>query len=474
MSELLAQKQLVKWREDPAQMIRDLFDTELDDWQKDVCDAFPKHQRIAMQACKGPGKTAVMAMLIWNFLLTRPHPKVVCTSITGANLQDGLWAELSKWQKRSKLLSEAFEWQKERIFLKEHPETWFASARTWPKDGNAEQQANTLAGIHADYVLFVLDEVGGIPDAVMVAAEAALSSGIETKILMAGNPTHRSGPLYRAVTTERHLWYVKEITGDPDDPKRAKRIDPNWARAQIEKYGADNPWVLVNVFGKFPPSSENTLVSPHDVEVAQRRNPPPDSYADAPVILGIDVARYGMDRTVFTVREGPICYEQEVRRGWDTMQTVGYAVHLINKHRPDAVFVDEVGVGAAVVDRLRELGYPVIGVNASHASPDERYYNLRAYMWAKMAEWVKTVGCLPTEARDLARELTSVPYEFASNGKMKIKSKEDLKKDGVPSPDLADSLALTFAYPVAPKARWKNDAALTQRVFTEYNPFPEV
>lgn len=156
------------------------------------------------------------------------------------------------------------------------------------------------------------------------------------------------------------------------------------------------------------------------------------------------------------------------------MQTVGYAVYLINKHRPDAVFVDEVGVGAAVVDRLRELGYPVIGVNASHASPDERYYNLRAYMWAKMAEWVKTVGCLPTESRDLARELTSVPYEFASNGKMKIKSKEELKKDGVPSPDLADSLALTFAYPVAPKVRWRNNTELTQRVFTEYNPFPEV
>src|SRR5690606_40890483 len=116
-------------------MIRDLFDTELDDWQKDVCDAFPKHQRIAMQACKGPGKTAVMAMLIWNFLLTRPHPKVVCTSITGANLQDGLWAELSKWLKRTKLISEELEWQMVRIFITENPETRFAASCTLHRDG---------------------------------------------------------------------------------------------------------------------------------------------------------------------------------------------------------------------------------------------------------------------------------------------------------------------------------------------------
>lgn len=474
MSDLLAQKQLVKWREDPAQMIRDLFDTELDDWQKDVCDAFPKHQRIAMQACKGPGKTAVMAMLVWNFLLTRPHPKVICTSITGDNLADGLWAELAKWQKKSPLLSEAFEWQKQRVFLKEHPETWFASARTWPKDGNAEQQANTLAGVHADYVLFVLDEVGGIPDAVMVAAEAALASGIETKIMMAGNPTHRSGPLYRAATTERHLWYIKEITGDPDDPKRAKRIDPNWARAQIEKYGADNPWVLVNVFGKFPPSSDNTLISPEDVRKAQERHVEPSEFRDAAKVLGVDVARFGSDRTVFTLREGPICYKQEVRRGWDTMQTAGYVVHLIEKHKPDAVFVDVIGVGAGVVDRLRELGHPVVGVNSSAASPDEKYLNLRAYMWAKMAEWVKTVGCLPSDAHDLAREMSSVPYDFSSNGKMKIKSKEELRKDGIPSPDLADSLALTFAYPVAPKHSAIKGRSLTHSTVHEYNPFPEV
>jgi phage terminase large subunit len=166
---------------------------------------------------------------------------------------------LGLWQGRSKLLSETFQWTKTRIFAKEHPEAWWCSARTWAKSADKDQQANTLAGLHSDYILFVLDESGGMSDAIMASAEAALSSCIEGHIVQAGNPTHLSGPLYGACTRERRLWFVVDIDGDPDNPKRASRVSIERARQQIEKYGRDNPFVLVNVFGQFPPSSLNAL-----------------------------------------------------------------------------------------------------------------------------------------------------------------------------------------------------------------------
>jgi len=175
--------------------------------------------------------------------------------VSGDTLADNLWAEMAKWQARSQLLSEKFQWTRTRIFNKARPETWWMSARTWAQSADRVRLGQTLAGLHADHIMFVLDESGGIPDAVMASAEAALSSCVEGHIVQAGNPTHLEGPLWRACTTERRLWHVTEITADPDDPKRATRVKADWAREQIEKYGRDNPWVLVNVFGRFPPSA---------------------------------------------------------------------------------------------------------------------------------------------------------------------------------------------------------------------------
>ena len=229
-----------------------------------------------MKACKGPGKTTLLAWIILNFLGTRDSPRVGATSITGDNLSDNLWAELAKWMARSAYFSTAFTWMRTRIEYREAPANWYASARTWPKTGNPEEQANALAGLHADHVLFVLDESGGIPQGVMATAEAVLATGVECKVVQAGNPTHTTGPLradpslatvmdttgplHRACTIDRHLWHLIQITGDPDNPKRSPRIKLDWARQQIASYGRDNPWVLVNVFGEFPPDFPLFLV----------------------------------------------------------------------------------------------------------------------------------------------------------------------------------------------------------------------
>src|SRR5471032_2801653 len=138
-----------RWKDEPALFVRELFGVVPDPWQDEVLKAFPQSPRIAMKACKGPGKTAVEAWLAWNFLLTRPHPKIAATSITSDNLADNLWSEMSKWQARAPYLREQFEWTKTRIFSRDYPETWWMSARTWNRTADKNQQGNTLAGLHA-------------------------------------------------------------------------------------------------------------------------------------------------------------------------------------------------------------------------------------------------------------------------------------------------------------------------------------
>lgn len=476
----LATDRIRLWREDPVVFVREVLGAEPDAWQVDVLRAFVSNQRLALKACKGPGKSTVMAWCGWNFLLTRPHPKVVATSITGDNLRDGLWTEFAKWQAKSPLLKHAFAWSAERIVAKDHPETWWASARQWAKGADASQQANTLAGIHADYVLFLVDEAGGIPDGVVAAAEAGLSTGTETKLFLSGNPTHLSGPLYRACTRDRSLYWVKEISGDPDDPNRAPRIDIEWARRQIEQNGRDNPWVLVNVFGKFPPGQSNALLGVEDVTDACRRS---ISFADVehePKILGVDVARFGDDRTVFFPRQGRAGMGAKVFRNLNTMEVADQVALSIERWSPDAVFVDQTGVGAGVVDRLQQLGHNVTGVDNGSKALDHRFADRRCEMWWKMADWIRSGGCLPDDS-ELISELTAPTYEFDASNKFRLESKKELKKRGLASPDKADALALTFTAPVAPKmfAGLKRAHATTdydpyatpeKRVETEYQP----
>lgn len=444
-----AASKLRAWREDPVLFVREVFNVEPDAWQADILRAFPTNQRMAMKACKGPGKTCVIAWLVWNFLATRPHPKVACTSISGDNLADGLWSELAKWMKRSAFLDAEFEWTKTRVYQKKNPETWWASARQWAKGADAAQQADTLAGLHADYLLFVLDESGGIPDAVMAAAEGGLSTGIECKLLQAGNPTHVEGPLWRACTSERHLWHVVEITGDPTDPKRSPRISVQWANEQIEKYGRDNPWVLVNVFGKFPPASLNSLLGPDECTAAMGKHLAPHVYEKAPRILGVDVARFGDDRTVIVPRQGLVMFQPIIMRNARTTEIAARIAVASDRWKPDAIFVDgSGGYGGGVVDSCLEAGIICTEVQFGGKPNDERYFNKRAEMWFEMADWAKRGAAMPN-IPELVRELTAPTYTFSS-GKLRLEEKDQIKKRLGFSPDIADGTALTFAQPVVP------------------------
>lgn len=449
------------------------FGVDLDPWQLEALQALgdPDKQRIAMKACKGPGKTALLAWTIWWFLVCQAdkgaHPKGAATSITGDNLADNLWPELAKWQQRSEFLQTAFVWTKTRIFAKDHPETWFFSARSWSKSADSTRQADTLAGLHSDYLMFVLDESGGMPDSVMAAAEGGLSTGKWAKIIQAGNPTNLDGPLYRACTRDRNLWSVIEITGDPDDPKRSSRISAKWAREQIAIHGADNPWVLTNVFGKFPPSSINALIGPDDITEAMGRTYRGDSYAHAAKILGVDVARFGDDRTVLFPRQGLNASRPVSMRGMRTQEIVARIAIAVNRWQPDAIMVDDTGgYGAGVIDGCLQAGMVVMGIPFSGRATDPRYYNKRAEMYFRASEWVKkSKGALPPVA-ELVREASAATYAIKGD-KLIIEDKGQIKDRLGYSPDLWDAFCLTFAQDVMPRFIAPGIARRSNRAITE-------
>jgi phage terminase large subunit len=485
MSMADASDHLLRWREHPVQFVREVFGVEPDAWQAQVLEAFPHRQRLAMKACKGPGKTAVEAWLAWNFLLTRPEPKVAAVSVTAENLADNLWSEMAKWQQRSPLLKATFEWNKSRIFCRQSPETWWMSARSWSKTADRAQQGSTLAGQHADHVLFILDESGAIPDSVMASAEAALSSCVEGHIVQAGNPTHLEGPLWRACTTERALWHVTEITADPDDPMRSSRVKAEWAREQIQKYGADNPWVLVNVFGRFPPGSLNTLIGPDECREATKRFYRPEDIAGHARVLGVDVARFGDDASVIFPRQGLVAQRPLKFRNLDGTQGAGVVARKWKEWGADAVFIDDTGGwGASWIDNLRTLGHAPIAIGFAARPNDPRYENKRSEMYFEAIDWIRRGGALP-DCPELVAALTQTTYSFRGD-RLLLEPKEQLKQRLGCSPDEGDAFALTFAQPVAARPVY---ASLTDELYhrtmqarrrgrpgmclTEYDPLGE-
>jgi hypothetical protein len=479
-----AAQRIALWRKSSATFARDNFRFEPDAWQADAMAAWDRgDQRIALKACKGPGKTAILAILAWQFLATRLHPKVAATSISGDNLMDGLWTEMSKWQQKSPFLSGAFEWQKTRIVARDHPETWWAAARTWSRSADVNTQGQTLAGLHADNILFVLDETGGMPVTILSTAETALAAGKECRIIQAGNPIETQGALGWACLRNPHLWTVIEITADPDDPKRSPRISKEYAKSQIEQYGRDNPWVMANIFAKFPPSSPLNFIGTDLVEQAATREA--TCIATDPLVLGIEVARFGDDEAGICPRKGRDArtLPWEFFRNIDTMQLAARAVERRNDYRADAVFVDGGGVGGGVVDRCRQLKVNVFdvqfGARADSAQPRKSdmgtYANKAAEMWGRMREWLK-IGAIPQDPI-LHAQLTSRRYAFVvKDGRDAIilEPKEDMKRRGLASPDRADALALTFAFYVQPTISaggprgYRGSASTVQH---EYDPF---
>lgn len=469
--------ELLRWRKDPIAFVRENFQVEPDEWQKDGLRAFASEaenkKRISYQACAGPGKSALLAWQGLNFLTCYgergEHPKGAAVSVTSENLQDNLWPEFEKWRRRSPFLTAALDWNRKRICLREHPKTWFISARSWPKTASAEAQGKTLSGLHSKYVLALIDESGDIPVSVLKAAEQALSNCSFGKILQAGNPLSRDGMLFAASSTLRHQWHVIRITGDPDDKKRSPRISKDWAKQQIDTYGRDNPWVMSYILGKFPPASINQLIDVDMINAALGRHLDEAEYGYSQKRLGVDVARFGNDSTELAPRQGLAAFvivTMRNARGPEIAARVALARERWSWE--NCYFDDTGGWASSAEDALHQARIPYIPVNFGGKADDPRYFNKRSEMWFRMSHWLKRGGCLPEDPQ-IARELAAPTYTF-QNGKFRLEEKEQIKERLGFSPNKADALALTFAHAEAPQRNKYRHPAIREERVTDWDP----
>lgn len=396
----------------------------------------------------GVGKTAYVGMVADFIRSTRPASHGRVTANTGSQLSSTTWAEISKWGKRS-ITAHWFDFQA-RSIIAFADKKWRLDAIVWD-----DKSPEAFAGLHAatSSPYYIFDEASRIPKIIMETAQGALTDG-EPFLMLFGNGTRNSGYFYETHNRNRERWIRRKV-----DSRKAKVSNKELIDRWIEEYGLDSDYTRIRVLGDFPKQSAEQFIGAELVKGARRR----EAICNLvdPIIFGVDVARFGDDHSITTVRRGRDCrtHERLKFHGLDTMQYAARIAEYAERLRPDAIFVDGGGVGGGVVDRLRQLTVPnVIEVNFG-SKGDGRYLRRADVMWAGMKEWLAG-GAIPDDD-DLQSELTTREYFFSSDNRITLESKDDLKARGEHSPDWADSLALTFAYPVGPRNP-RNDDVLTR------------
>lgn len=443
---------LRRWTAEPHVFVRQVIGAEPDEWQDKLLKEMPQHSRIAIAGSKGCAKTAFEAWALWWSMTTQPGCNIGAVSISGENLRDGLWKEAALWQAKAPLLQALFKWSPERIVRKTEPGTWFASARTYNRAADPNAQAQSLAGLHGRFVTFIIDEAGGVPLAVVAAADAALATGKpghQLRVIVGGNTTSPKGGLHHVVTKQRHLWHCVRITSDPDDPMRTPRVSAEWARQQIKLYGRDNPWVKINVFAEFPEQAVGKLLSLSEAEAASERKV--EENRREPLVLGVDVGQV-TDAAVIYARRGRLLYDEPiVMRGKNSIFMAGEIIRVAKELGAVTVFIDVGGPGIGVFDQMRALGFSTVVPVwfGGGADDDTRYANKRTEMHVRIAEWIRGGGAIG-RATELIQDLCEPELGWNVKGQQLLEPKEHVRDRLGRSPDWGDAAALTFAYPVAP------------------------
>lgn len=420
----------------------------------------------------GIGKSALTSWIILFISSTRPHSKGVVTANTSEQLKTKTWGELGKWHKLC-VTGNWFDYNNSKgnmnLAHKKFAETWRCDAQTC-----REENSESFAGLHAatSTPYYIFDEASAVPDKIFEVSEGGLTDGEPMRFLF-GNGTRNTGYFHRTHHRLKHRFRTWKIDSR-DVQGTNKDLFERWA----EDWGDDSDFFKVRVRGMFPNASSLQFIPGGDVERAQNDNDVIYTVHD-PIIMGVDVARFGDDQSVIYTRIGRdgASIPPKKFRGLDTIQLaqrVIEAAEEVNKflNRPvDAIFVDGGGVGGGVVDQLRALHVNVIEVNFGSKSGNVRYNNKRAEMWGNMKEWLQT-GRIVNDP-ELYDDLTGVEYGFTiSDNKIQLEKKEDMKKRGLASPDMGDALALTFAFPIgAIQVAGARDLQEAQFVEHDYDPY---
>ncbi len=426
----------------PVEFCEDIFGVELETWQADVMRAVVAgERRVSIRSGHGVGKTGLLGMLSVYGMIFHERINIVATAPSKPQLEDGLFAQIKIWFSRlPAALRGLFEVRTDRIERVSSPEECYFAIRT-----SRAETPDALQGIHIDggVVWLLGDEAAGIPEKVFEAASGSMS-GHNCTTILTGNPTKSQGFFFDTHHKLRSMWMTVKVSC-----VGSRRVSPDFIADMLARYGEESNAYRARVLGEFPTSDDDTLISLELVESARVREIILDPRARK--TWGVDPARFGDDSAALCKRWGKVVPERV--RSWkklDTMQLTGAIKNEWDNtpvdERPESIFVDVIGIGAGVVDRLRELQLPVVGINVSESpSFGGSYVNLRAELWDAGKRWLKGLDCrLPDDER-LTGELTLPRYKFASNGKMQIESKDDMKRRGVKSPDFADAFLLTFA-----------------------------
>lgn len=423
--------------------------------------------RTAVASGHGIGKSAVVAWIVHFIMSTRPNAKGVITANTSEQLSTKTWAEIAKWHR----LSITGHWfdittgkGAMRMRHKDYPESWMCVAQTC-----REENSEAFAGLHAadSTPFYIFDEASAIPEKIWEVSEGGMTDG-EPMWFVFGNPTRNSGSFHSCFNRQRHRWHTMQV-----DSRSVQITNKKQLQQWVEDYGEDSDFVRVRVRGVFPNASSLQFIPSEIATGAAVREMVQDAHIKT-AIVGVDVARFGDDQSVIVTRIGRDARSIPALkfRGVDTMQLASHVVwhiQMLEKLYRVVVFVDGGGVGGGVIDRLRQLNVEVIEVNFGwKAGDDRKYANKRAEMWGNMREWL-AVGCIEN-SQELITDLHAVEYGYNVRNQLLLESKEDMKKRGLASPDSADALALTFAFPVADE-KTTEMALQYGRQREDYNPY---
>lgn len=379
--------------------------------------------------------SALVCWLIIWFMSTRPNGRAVVTANTAGQLSGKTWPELSKWHRMS-INRHWFCWTATKFYHVLFPEIWWAQAVPWSKD-NSE----AFAGLHAEHVMVVFDEASAIADVIWEVTEGAMTTPGAMWFCF-GNPTRVTGRFYECFHKSSHRWQTYQV-----DARKARMTNQSQIEQWIEDYGDDSDFARVRIKGEFPRTASNQFIGADVVLEAMQRRCDPNIWKGQRPIIGVDVARFGSDMSIILIRQGAMMHPAQKFLGLDTAELSGKIVEEYRKYGNNAVVcIDGVGIGAGVVDRLNQLGLNTIDVQSAAKPLDGRTYsNKRAELWGKMKDWLMASGCLPKD-KDLEDQIPALEYGLNNKLQIQLQSKEDIRKSGGKSPDVADALAYTFAY----------------------------
>ncbi|MCH8892028.1 MAG: hypothetical protein J4O11_07815 [Chloroflexi bacterium] len=435
----------------PLEFASDVLGVELWAKQREVLSALVKHRRVAVKSGNGLGKGFCAAVaLLWFIHAHKDAAIALSTAPTFRQVRHVLWRQVRRLYRPNaqllggKMLDTRWEISDERYAM-----------------GLSAENADQFQGFHSPNMLIVVDEAEGVSDEIYEAIEAVMTTA-DPLLLLIGNPTTVTGAFRRAFYEERQLYHNITISAlDSPNVQAGKTVVPGltsarWVEERRETWGEDNPIYRARVLGEFPDQAEDTLIGLSDVEAAaQRWKAEKEGVAgetegetiDIPgeVVLAVDVARFGSDRSVILRRQGSRVLEIRTFRDMDTMQLAGWVAAAIRETSPERVCVDEIGVGAGVVDRLKEQGHPVKGINVARRARQERLFaNVRAEGYWRLKELFATGEISIPDDHQLMGELAALRYSFDSQGRVLMESKEAMRQRGLPSPDKADALMLAF------------------------------